>query len=64
MSNIHALDLNDRFMTANALSLPVESIPAVVFTSKKCFIGDTGFEGSIFTHGDCDFGKKWGRDSC
>lgn len=46
------LDEADRMGVASTLNVPIQNVPEFAFTSKKCFLPDKGFEGTVCSSGE------------
>ena len=52
MDNMTLLEETERIKVANALTVPLHKVPQFSFSSKKCFISDKGFEGTVCSSGE------------
>ena len=52
MSNIKAIEGDDRHKIAELLGISPMEVPVAAFSTKRCFKQDTGFDGTAFACGE------------
>ncbi|EDO34461.1 predicted protein [Nematostella vectensis] len=52
MDNMTLLERDERIKVAHTLNVPLQKIPQFSFSSKKCFLPDKGYEGTVCSSGE------------